>query len=104
MRIHIRPCFHRFHRFHREKPGGEPSLQLLPEKEALPGELGEGQGEWPAWRRKKTQKFPPPQKFMRFQSGQGQPERVESRHISIGPSPLVICTVGKPNRRVLLIF
>lgn len=45
---------------------------------------------------------------MRFLSGWGQPERVESGHISIGPSPLVICTVGKPrlapplkNRRVL---
>ena len=39
----------------------------------------------------------------------GQPERVENGHISIGPSPLVICTIGKPrlppslkNRRVLL--
>ena len=37
MRIHICPCFHRFHR---EKPGGEPSLQLIPEKGAPPRELG----------------------------------------------------------------
>ena len=32
---------------------------------------------------------------MRFQSGRGQPERAWNGHISIGPFPLVICTVGK---------
>ena len=94
MRIHICPCFHRFHRFHREKPGGEPNPQLLPGKGAPPRELGEEQGKWPAQWKKKAWKFPPPL-FTCFQSGQGQPERAGNGHISIGPFPLVICTVGK---------